>query len=246
MNRKREKEEYLERLWQMKEQSKHAMEDLKNGIDTDFNIEILNELSDEDLVEIGQDHKNINLTPKGEEHARGIIRAHRLAERLFYDVLGYERESGACEFEHTVTPELVDGICILLGHPRQCPHGNPIPAGNCCRQSARTAESSVIPLTELDIAQSARVAYVNFQNDQQLHKIDGLNIRPGKFVKLHQRYPCYVIECEGANIAMDEEIVSSIYVWRKPPIAGNVKKGENAPRNRFFGGFRQRHRKRGN
>ena len=67
------------------------------------------------------------------------------------------------------------------------------------------------------VTQSARIAYVNFKSDQQLHKIDGLHIRPGAVVKLHQRYPCYVIECEDANIALDKEIVSNIYVWRKPP-----------------------------
>ncbi|MHC4310508.1 MAG: iron dependent repressor, metal binding and dimerization domain protein [Planctomycetota bacterium] len=76
-------------------------------------------------------------------------------------ILGGDYESGACEFEHTVTPELVDSICILLGHPRECPHGRPIPQGQCCRHSSRTAQSSVIPLVELAVGQSARVAYIN-------------------------------------------------------------------------------------
>ena len=79
-----------------------------------------------------------------------------------------------------------------------------------------TTESSVTPLTEIEVGQSARVAYVNCQNDQLLHKIDGLQIRPRAFIKLHQIYPSYVIECEGANIALDKEIVSNIFVWKKP------------------------------
>ncbi|MHC4071049.1 MAG: iron dependent repressor, metal binding and dimerization domain protein [Planctomycetota bacterium] len=29
-----------------------------------------------------------------------------------------------------VTTELVDSICILLGHPETCPHGMPIPPGS--------------------------------------------------------------------------------------------------------------------
>ena len=92
----------------------------------------------------------------------------------------------------------------------------PIPEGECCKHFTRIAKSSVIPMTELKVGQSARVAYVNFQNDQLLHKIDGLQIRPRAFVKLHQNYPSYVIECEGANIALDEKIVSSIFVWNEP------------------------------
>ncbi len=49
-----------------------------------------------------------------------------------------------------------------------------------------------------------------------MHKIDGLHIRPGITVTLHQKYPAYVIECEGGNIALDEQIASNICVWRDP------------------------------
>jgi len=131
-------------------------------------------------------------------------------------VFGREHESGACEFEHIVSPELIDGVCTLLGHPKECPHGLPIPEGKCCKSRATMACSSVIPLTDLQVGQSARVAYVNCRNDQRLHKMDGLYIRPGIVVKLHQTYPSYVIECEGANIALDKEIVSNICVWKEP------------------------------
>ena len=76
--------------------------------------------------------------------------------------------------------------------------------------------SSVVPLVELKVSQSARVAYINCKSDQQLHKIDNLCIRPGATITLHQRYPSYVVECEGSNIAMDEQIASNICVWREP------------------------------
>jgi len=215
-NHIREKEEYLELLWCMKDENDDSIDILKNAMDGNFNAEIIDELSSEYLVELTEDNNKIILTKEGMDYARRIIRAHRIGERLIYDVLGGEFESGACEFEHIVTPELVDSICILLGHPRECPHGMPIPEGECCKRSAKTAQNSVIPLTELSVSLSARIAYVSCKNDQLLHKIDGLQIRPGIFVKMHQTYPSYVIECEGANIALDKEIVSNIYVWRKP------------------------------
>ena len=94
--------------------------------------------------------------------------------------------------------------------------GMPIPEGECCKRSTRTAHSSVVPVVELEVGQSARVAYVNCKSDQQLHKIDSLSIRPGVVVTLHQKYPCYVVECEGSDIALDEEIASNICVWREP------------------------------
>jgi DtxR family Mn-dependent transcriptional regulator len=75
-------------------------------------------------------------TPNGEARARDVIRRHRLAERLFRDVLGIhdedEIESSACKFEHILSPEVTDRMCCLLGHPDACPHGSPIPRGGCC------------------------------------------------------------------------------------------------------------------
>ncbi len=244
MSKKRERDEYLEQLWYMKEKKEDSIESLKSGMDVNYDHDVIQELVYEDLVELTEGDNKIALTGKGEDYARNLIRAHRLAERLLNDVLGGDYESGACEFEHTVTPELVDSICILLGHPRACPHGMPIPEGQCCKCSSRTAQSSVIPLVELAIGQSARVAYINCKSDQQLHKIDSLCIRPGAIVTLHQRYPSYVIECEGSNIAMDEEIASNICVWRKPEqpeegrtetIAQRDKKGRDRFRHRRAG-----------
>ena len=241
MSKKRERDEYLEQLWYMKEGQKDSLDALKDALDTAYDPHITDELLSDGLVQLSKDSNSIALTNKGEDYARQLIRAHRLAERLLHDVLGGDYESGACEFEHTVTPELVDSICILLGHPRACPHGMPIPQGQCCRHSSRTAQSSVIPLVELAVGQSARVAYINCKSDQQLHKIDGLCIRPGAIVTLHQRYPTYVIECEGSNIAMDEEIVSNICVWRKPEqLQEGVKEAITQPERKGRDRFRHR------
>jgi len=224
----REKEEYLERLWYMKEEDKDSIEFLQELMGDDFNAKILDNLAEEQLIELHKGKNKVQLTDTGKASSRRLIRAHRIAERMLYDVMGGDFESGACEFEHTVTPELVDSICTLLGHPRECPHGLSIPKGECCRSLRRVAESSIVPLTNLKVGQKARVAYVTSKNDQQLHKIDGLQIRPGNTVKLHQVYPTYVIECEGMNIALDEKITSNICIWKEPQhvLHGKKSKGD--------------------
>ncbi len=79
---------------------------------------------------------DVRFTPAGEKRARSVIRRHRLAERLFTDVLSMRDdaviENDACTFEHILSPELTDRICTFLGHPRSCPHGSAIPPGECC------------------------------------------------------------------------------------------------------------------
>jgi putative ABC transport system ATP-binding protein len=78
----------------------------------------------------------VEFTDKGRQKAADIIRRHRLAERLFIESLGMRNEEEvaqqACKFEHILSPEATDRICAFLNHPRTCPHGAPIPKGECC------------------------------------------------------------------------------------------------------------------
>jgi putative ABC transport system ATP-binding protein len=83
----------------------------------------------------------VRLTESGTRRARDVIRRHRLAERLFTDTFAIgdtEAHQQACRFEHIITPELDQRICSFLGHPKTCPHGNPIPPGPCCEQRAKS------------------------------------------------------------------------------------------------------------
>ena len=114
MTGKRDRDEHLEHLWYMKESKEDSLDELKKVMGENFKEDIFRELLDEDFVKlIGEDNK-VFLTEKGGNYARQIIRAHRIAERLLADVLQGEYEKGACEFEHTINPELIDSICTLL------------------------------------------------------------------------------------------------------------------------------------
>ena len=77
----------------------------------------------------------ITWTPKGEKRARGIIRRHRLAEKLFFEKFEMDEqqsEANACQLEHILSQEVTDSVCAFLGHPAACPHNKPIPKGTCC------------------------------------------------------------------------------------------------------------------
>ena len=82
-----------------------------------------------------KNESEVHLTEAGSRRARDVVRRHRLAERLFTDTFAIEdaeAQAQACRFEHIITPELDQRICSFLGHPKTCPHGNPIPPGSCC------------------------------------------------------------------------------------------------------------------
>jgi DtxR family transcriptional regulator, Mn-dependent transcriptional regulator len=227
MTQRSQQDEYLEQLWYMKENGETTLDYLKSSLGSQFTQEALDEILYRGLAELHRGGQCIRLTDKGETPARQLIRAHRLAERLIFDVLASgDFEKVACEFEHTVSAELVNSICTLLGHPKECPHGMPIPDGECCRISTQTALSFIIPLKDLQLGESARIAYINCKNDQHIHKLDGLCVRPGAVVTLHQNYPTYVIECEGANIALGKEVITNICVWKNLPGKKEMTAGE--------------------
>jgi DtxR family Mn-dependent transcriptional regulator len=226
VNRITDRDELLERLWQLGERGTATVQLLRESLKGRLGGGDLDRLQEDGMVR--RDVEALSLTARGAARAERLIRAHRIGERLIHDVLGREFESAACEFEHILATEIVDGICTLLGHPRECPHGFAIPPGECCRVSARWVQKIVVPLTELRIGQTARVAWVYTRSDQQLHQLTSLQIRPGSIVKLHQEYPSYVIECDGASIAMDAEVARSINVW----LEGAAAVTDETPRDR--------------
>jgi len=129
-------EEYLEALWISEEQGEklaHLTWIADHlGIAAPSALEMLKKLEKESLV-IYKVRQGIELTDKGREIARRIIRAHRLTEVLMKETLKTDiREETVCGMEHHMDEEFMDALCTLLKHPTKCPHGHPIPKGKCC------------------------------------------------------------------------------------------------------------------
>lgn len=221
MNNLREHDECLERLWHLRERG--IASTIASACGEGIREQCLRELAAEGMAAIGPGD-SVSFTAAGDEQARRLIRCHRIAERLVFDVLGESAESSACEFEHLVETGVVDSICTLLGHPRECPHGYTIPEGDCCRKLAEVVHRRVVPLRNLALGESARIAWVATGSDERLHALSSLQIRPGARVTLHQTRPSIVIEVEGSSIAIDDAVALAINVWapeREPsPAAG--------------------------
>jgi putative ABC transport system ATP-binding protein len=81
------------------------------------------------------DGPHLNLGEAALERARFLVRRHRLAEVMLVSELGFspeEVEPHACALEHSLDARQTDMLCRRLSHPSRCPHGNPIPRGECC------------------------------------------------------------------------------------------------------------------
>ena len=137
----------LEQVWICGEEGKPALVEVLRATGPAGNLpvlpdepagRVLGRMSELQLVEL-QDGQ-VQLTPGGSRRARAVVRRHRLAERLFKDTFAVEDselDNQACKFEHIISPELDQRICSFLGHPKTCPHGNPIPPGECCNGKSK-------------------------------------------------------------------------------------------------------------
>ncbi|HYK88504.1 MAG TPA: metal-dependent transcriptional regulator [Acidobacteriota bacterium] len=202
--------EVLEALWTSEERGSEPPMEVAD--------EVLQALRDKGLVATDGSNE-LRLLPGGRALAEQIIRRHRLAERLICDVLGSpvdESEDAACEFEHLLAEGITNSICTLLGHPRFCPHNRPIPEGECCRHSREEVKPIVVACDQLAIGESARIAYLCTREHALLRKLSALGITPGAVVKLLQKWPAYVVQCDETEIALEAAVARNIYVWQTP------------------------------
>ncbi|MEK7395965.1 MAG: metal-dependent transcriptional regulator [Candidatus Poribacteria bacterium] len=205
-------QEILEKLWTaLEEDNKDNIRISDLGLDKKTSE--LNELIDAKLVSTSSDI--LELTSQGRREAEIAIRRHRLAERLLNDVLETKQnvlEENACEFEHFIHEGIDENICTLLGHPKVCPHGKPIPPGECCRKGKDMREPVVSALADLNPGQSGRIAYVLSSQSNEVQKLVAMGILPGTSISLIQRYPSYVFEVGNTQYAVDRNIANQIYV----------------------------------
>jgi DtxR family Mn-dependent transcriptional regulator len=164
------------------------------------------------------DGGRLRLTESGREAARDVVRRHRLAERLLVDVLAVARddiEADACVFEHIIRHGLDEKICRLLGHPRMCPHGKPIPPGPCCQSARADAIREVGPLTEGPVGGDGIVAYLTTRSRRDIQKLMAMGILPGSRIRLIRRFPSYVFQVGYSQFTVDQSLAAVIYVhWK--------------------------------
>lgn len=206
-------QELLEKLWTDLEETKKDSISLSE-LGLDKNVSEINELVALGLISCSEEML-LKFTDEGRTEAENAIRRHRLAERLLSDILETRHqliEDKACKFEHLLYEGMDESICILLGHPKVCPHGRPIPPGECCRKAKEMGERLVAALADLNPGQGGKIAYVQAKESQEIQKLMAIGILPGTSINLIRRFPSYVFQVGNTQYAVDRKIADEIYV----------------------------------
>jgi DtxR family Mn-dependent transcriptional regulator len=122
-------------------------------------------------------HKEIELTARGDGAAAAIVRRHRIMERWLTDVLGLDwvtADAEAERLEHAVSEVVEETLYRILGRPKTCPHGNPIPGHSTMRanelrlSALRPGETGTITRIS-EVAQREAPPLLQYLHDRGLH-----------------------------------------------------------------------------
>jgi len=206
-------DEALELIWVLEEEGHRDVDRFSLSSDDVDVAVLLNTLRDEGFVNISDG--SIHLTERGRKIAKGLIRRQRLAERLFTDVFEMPENTvldDACKMEHILSEELTESVCIFLGHPPTCPHGKPIPRGECCKKLKVEVTPVVTRLSEFEVGAIGKITFIVPSEPSRLSKLNSLGISAGSIIKFIQKVPSCVLQIDETTVAIDPEIAREIYL----------------------------------
>ena len=130
-------EMYLKAIWHIKEKNepvKISVIAKMLNVRQPSVVQMLKKLNEKELVEYNK--AGVFLTKTGEKIGSSMMRNSRLLEVLMDSALKVEvDEEMVCGIEHHMNMQFTDALCIMLNHPRKCPHDHDIPMGECCSKT---------------------------------------------------------------------------------------------------------------
>ena len=158
--------------------------------------------------------KEIELTADGMRAAESIVRRHRIMERWLTDALGLDwvtADAEAARLEHAVSDVVERKLYEVLGRPKTCPHGNPIPGYT----EAAEREVRLSSLHEGDHASITRVSEVaEREAPPLLAYLHDRNVVPGSEVVVTEADDVgktVRVKIAGRDVTLSHETASKVW-----------------------------------
>ncbi|MDD5131263.1 MAG: metal-dependent transcriptional regulator [bacterium] len=174
--------------------------------------ENLKKLAKEELVKHSP-YKGVALTLKGKNIAVDVVRRHRLAERFLVDKLGLKWEKvheEAHKIEHGISKVVGNKLYEVLGKPKTCPHGNPLPDAK-----GHIKEERSYPLNTLQKNDKAKIVKITDEDPKLLCYLATLGLMPKMKIRIEEKAPFdgpIMVRIGEATYALGKKIAESIWV----------------------------------
>jgi DtxR family Mn-dependent transcriptional regulator len=132
-------------------------------------------------------YHGVTLTPHGVTIAAELVRHHRLLELFLVRIMGFgldEVDAEAERLEHAISEAFEERMDILLGHPTEDPHGDPIPS-----KAGAVTVAPTLPLSDLEPGEPAVIKRVSDDDAEKLRYLATLGLVPGTPVCVRERAP---------------------------------------------------------
>jgi DtxR family Mn-dependent transcriptional regulator len=209
-------EMYLRTVWELEEEGitpirARLVERL--GLSAPAVSETVARLEQEGLLRIAS-NRTLQLTEAGRMRAMSVMRKHRLAERLLTDIIGLEWEqihNEACRWEHVISDAVERRLVELLGSPRTCPHGNPIPG-----LASEDTDPHLVTMAEAaKVGCRATVQRISEQlqvNVKAMRFLREHGLRPGRAADLSVTGGQVIAETDNERVKVDKSMAQQVYV----------------------------------
>jgi len=132
---------------------------------------------------------------------------------FLHDVLGMpwdEVHEEACRLEHAISDRVEQRLVAILGDPKVCPHGHPIPPADLTEPARVVAR-----LADAQAGTSVRIVEVVEDVPETLRYLDRIGLRPGANVDVVERAPLggpITVEGTGGRHAVSLELARLIAI----------------------------------
>lgn len=159
-------------------------------------------------------YKGIELTERGREYAKNMVRRHRIWEVFLHQIVGLPWDKvhdEAHNLEHSGSDELINKMEEMLNFPEFDPHGDPIPSKN----GVIPKQKKNIALTFLRPNQKGVVIRVNDFDSKFLRYLSKIGIRLKKEIHVCEIFNfdnSVLVEIDKKQINLSRTIAENIFV----------------------------------
>jgi len=210
------KEDYLSEIYKNVNSDGHIKANLiaeKLQISSAAVTDMLKKLKHEGHVKY-EPYRSVELTGRGREYARNMVRRHRIWEVFLHQIVGLPWDKvhdEAHHLEHSGSDELIDRMEEMLNFPAFDPHGDPIPSKN----GILPKQKKNVALTGLMQNQKGTVIRVNDFDSTFLSYLSKIGVKLNKEIEVCEVLSfdnSLLVKIDGKQINLSHTIAANIFV----------------------------------